>query len=228
MRMIRYFRISPTHQQRWKYSKYSFNGKKRREKSKWRIDFLPSTRLDQINNLSPLDTGEMDTVYSGSSDNALSLNTQHCTACLSLFGGCLNLSCLLVCVCVCVSFPPSVRVGLSLSVWAPPLQLPYFIKGHQLSSVHYCQCQTCVFLLSPPFALSLSLCLFLTHSLKNCPSSSLTLFIHMISHLSLSLTSVLLHFSPPATALHHLLSPYCFLVNFLFPLRFFFLFYCFL
>lgn len=47
--------------------------------------------------------------------------------------------------CVCLPPPPSIRVGRRLSAPAPPLQLPYFIRGHQLSSVLRCQSQTWVF-----------------------------------------------------------------------------------
>lgn len=35
---------------------------------------------------------------------------------------------------MCVASQASVREGPGLSVWAPPLQLPYFIRGHQLNS----------------------------------------------------------------------------------------------
>lgn len=75
----------------------------------------------------------------------------------------LSFHCLTMLRCVCRPPPPSIRVGRRLSAPAPPLQLPYFIRGHQLSSVLRCQSQTWVFsfLLSlhsslpPPSQLSL-------------------------------------------------------------------------
>ena len=87
-----------------------------------------------------------------------------------------------VSVCWSVSSPPFIRVRLRLSVWAPPLQLPYFIRSHQLSSVLDCQESDLCFLVSPPFALcfcnpvlsfSYKLSLKLTRALHSLPDFSL-------------------------------------------------------
>lgn len=130
-----------------------------------------------------------------------------CMACLSQFLVCLNFSCLSA-LCVCVSSPPSVRVGLGLSARTPPLQLPYFIRGHQLSSLLYCQSQTSVFSFFLPLR-SLFRCFCPPSPLAHCPSSSLTFFILiLISHtVNLPQSFPSCYIFPPLLLSAHTFSP---------------------
>ena len=87
----------------------------------------------------------------------------HSALCSPLLGAsivvlvCLNLSCLLVCACVWMSSQASVREGPGLSAWAPPLQLPYFIRGHQLNSCSTVRVRLQFFSFPLPLSLFLSL-----------------------------------------------------------------------